>query len=67
MRPVRAKRNGTFTFNFNQDLLDAIIVFASQLGDGLDQDSPSLTRLFPTAYLDDPEKELVIRSWHEIS
>ena len=56
-RPVVAQPDGTFTFDFNQDLLDAIVVFANQLGDGLGQDSPSLTRLFPTAYPDDAEKD----------
>lgn len=57
MRPVRAKSDGTFTFDFDQNLLDAIVLFANQLSEGLGEDSPSLTRLFPTAYADDPEKD----------
>lgn len=56
-RPVVAQPDGTFTFDFDQNLLDAIVVFANQLNDGLGEDSPSLTRLFPTAYPDDAEKD----------
>lgn len=56
-RPVTGQDDGTFTFDFNQDLLDAIVGFASQLSEGLGSDSPDLKRLFPTAYADDPEKD----------
>ena len=56
-RPVTSQDDGTFTFDFNQDLLDAIVGFAGQLSEGLGSDSPDLKRLFPTAYADDPEKD----------
>jgi hypothetical protein len=51
------QKDGTFSFDFNQDLLDTIVIYANQLGEGLGLDSPDLTRLFPTAYADDPEKD----------
>ncbi len=56
-RPVVRQDDGTFSFDFNQDLKDAIVGFAGQLGEGLGSDSPDLKRLFPTAYADDPEKD----------
>lgn len=56
-RPVERQDDGTFSFDFSQDLLDAIVVYAEQLSEGLGSDSPDLTRLFPTAYADDPEKD----------
>lgn len=55
--PVARQDDGTFSFDFNQDLKDAIVRFAEQLSEGLGSDSPDLTRLFPTAYADDPEKD----------
>jgi len=56
-RPVESLGDGNFSFDFDPELLDAVVGWASELGDGLAQDSPALRRLFPTAYPDDPEKD----------
>lgn len=56
-RTVEPLGSGTFSFDFDPDLLDAILLWAQELGTGLDQDSSALRRLFPTAYPDDPEKD----------
>ncbi len=46
-----------FIFDVPDVLRQTVVDLASQLDDELEADNPNLTRLFPTAYSDDPEKD----------
>ncbi len=54
---VRAREDGTYRVEFPENIRQLLIWLADQLDVILDHDSPELTRLFPTAYADDPERD----------
>lgn len=54
---VRRKRDGTFIQAFHDSIPALLVSLGDQLDAMLDDDSPELRRLFPTAYADDPDKD----------
>jgi hypothetical protein len=56
-RRVRRTRKGDFELRLPQAERDLLRSLPSQLRELLATDDPSLRRLFPPAYLDDPEKD----------
>ncbi len=56
-RPIRRLKDGSYAFEIDGDLKRFIADLASQLHGVLGNDAPTLRRLFPTAYPDDPERD----------
>lgn len=54
---VKAHKDGSFSIRFPDHLIELVVGLADQLDSLLDDDRPELTRLFPTAYPDDPERD----------
>jgi len=54
---VRRTRRGDFEVRLSEGERDLLRSLPVQLRDLLDTDDPSLVRLFPPAYLDDPERD----------
>lgn len=48
---------GTFKVAFPSHIRDFLVQISGELNAALDADHPALTRLFPTAYPDDPERD----------
>lgn len=58
-RRVKRRRDGTYELGVTADERDVLSHVAGQLREALivDTDAPTLQRLFPTAYPDDPERD----------
>ena len=56
-RRIKRNRSGGFTLRLPQEERDLLRTLPDQLRQLLATDDPSLRRLFPPAYVDDPEKE----------
>ncbi len=54
---VTALDSGRFRMDFPDNLCQLLVSLAEELDEVLDSDSPDLTRLFPTAYADDPDMD----------
>ncbi len=54
---VTALDNGKFKMGFPSHLCELLVSLANELDEVIDGDSPDLTRLFPTAYADDPDMD----------
>ncbi|MEZ5225812.1 MAG: DUF2017 family protein [Acidimicrobiales bacterium] len=54
---VKTHRDGTYSILFPDHLVELVVGLAGQLDSMLDDDRPELTRLFPTAYADDAERD----------
>ncbi len=51
------KGHGTYKIRLAKNIIELIVRLAEDLDSILDQDAPILTRLFPTAYADNPEMD----------
>lgn len=56
-RRIKRNRSGGFTLRLPAEERDLLRTLPHQLRQLLETDDPSLRRLFPPAYVDDPEKE----------
>jgi len=56
-RLVKRQRDGTYTHSFPAHIPELLVGLGDQLDAALDEDSPELRRLFPTAYPNDKEKD----------
>jgi hypothetical protein len=56
-RPVKRRRDGRFEINLPKEEREVLASQLEDLRDLLLGDAPLLTRLFPTAYPDDPERD----------
>lgn len=54
-RFVTRNRDGSYRFQFPANIRMLVVQLGAQLNNELDEDSPDLVRLFPTAYPNDPE------------
>src|SRR2546425_6606763 len=54
---IRRPRRGDFELRLPSDERDVLRALPSQLRDLLSTDDPALSRLFPPAYADDPERD----------
>jgi hypothetical protein len=61
-RRIVATRDGSFRLNLPPEERNVLRALPAQLRDLLASDDPSLVRLFPPAYVDDPVKEAEFRS-----
>ena len=61
-RPVKRRRDGRFEINLGDEERDLLASQLEQLRDLLMGEGPLLTRLFPTAYNDDPERDAQYQS-----
>lgn len=50
-------KDGTFAVNLSAELRAAIVITAQELQNIMVSDAPEVRRLFPTAYVDDPERD----------
>lgn len=60
-RRVKRNRNGTYDLRIPDDERHLLRSMPAQLRELLATDDPSLVRLFPPAYVDDPEREAEYR------
>lgn len=56
-RPVRRNRRGELELHLPEPARQVLAQLCSELRELLGTDDPSLRRLFPTAYLEDPERD----------
>jgi hypothetical protein len=59
--PVRRTRDGTFRLQLSHDERDVLRKLPGELRQLLSTDDPSLARLFPPAYHEDPERDAEYR------
>ena len=59
--PIRRTRDGTYRLQLSPEERDALRTLPGQLRELLGTDDPSLHRLFPPAYHDDPERDAEYR------
>ena len=55
--PIRRRSDGTYVNDLHPTVRELIVTLGEQLAGVLDEDSPVLRRLFPTAYPDDADRE----------
>ena len=54
---ISPKGDGNYKIRLAKNIIELIVWLAEDLDKVLDEDTPNLTRLFPTAYADDPEMD----------
>jgi len=56
-RPIKRSRSGRYQLRLSKDERELLRSLPEQLKAVLQEDNPSVRRLFPPAYTDDPERE----------